>query len=567
MPNLVIVAGDRCEPIVEALLDDGCDVVSVPDALALRTAITRATPDLVVLHLGDAQRNLELLGVLAGWFAGIPVPVMMKLPAGDELTARKALQCGVSDFIRECDSPLDLVPRVRHLCRQRLLASLIISQKHLLERRNEELIHVTGELESTREQLARQGPTVLYSMTAPPGSDTFRCAEDFDAAPLRFLDDTMYEAFGYRPESLTLTGRTWLELVHPKDRRRLAGWAQTLLTEGRHVREYRFLLADGCYRWVEDRATVRVDAMGEAVEVIGCLRDETEHHATKELLRRTHGLVRDAQRVSGAQQLAGSVAHDLNNLLSVIAGHGQLAQRALPHSHAARRHLSQILQASSRARDATGLLVKFARSDGVLAATINVNSVVRTTASLMRPLMGASVRLATRLRSGLSAVRIDRTQLERVLLNLCINARDAMPRGGELLIRTGPAPAGVAIEVSDTGDGMDDHVLARCFEPFFTTKPEGKGTGLGLYNVLQTAQAWGGFVTVETEPGRGTTVRIVLPAAGRRAHARKPARRLHRAPAPETSETRINAAPESGPLPVSAQSPAGEEPDPNSNVA
>lgn len=256
--------------------------------------------------------------------------------------------------------------------------------------------------------------------------------------------------------------------------------------------------------------------------------------AERALVKHSRRLVMDAQRANGAQQLAAGVAHDLNNMLTVIVGHCQMAERALSGGHSARRSLAQIAAAAAKATESAQLLTQFAKHTNSPTQPVQVNRTLRAVGRLAGPLFGAGIRLEYRLRAKLPAVRADRIQLEHLLLNLCINARDAMPQGGTILLESDTVRTGVetsvVIKVKDTGTGMDDNVLAHCFEPFFTTKPAGRGTGLGLFNVLQTAQRWGGFVTVETERGRGTTFRLVLPLAAKR-HARQ------RAPAPAPAST------------------------------
>ena len=237
--------------------------------------------------------------------------------------------------------------------------------------------------------------------------------------------------------------------------------------------------------------------------------------------------LRQAQKMEAVGKLAGGVAHDFNNLLTAIIGFATLAEDDVPSDSPARDALLQIRRSAEQAALLTRQLLAFGRRQILQPEVLDLNTVVSNVEPMLRRLIGEDVTVVTELAPALRPVRADRSQLQQVLLNLAVNARDAMPTGGVLTIRTTPAgldaertgdppaPEGdyVILEVSDTGEGIEDSVLQRIFEPFFTTKALGKGTGLGLSTVYGIVKQSGGDVRVRTSPGRGSTFAVLLPSA------------------------------------------------------
>jgi signal transduction histidine kinase len=273
-------------------------------------------------------------------------------------------------------------------------------------------------------------------------------------------------------------------------------------------------------RWIHHQIVPLEDGVAVAA------RDTTARHQAEDDLRRREELVRQSQKMEAIGRLAGGVAHDFNNLLTVIRGHGELVLRKLTSDHPLRRNLQEMSLAAERASALTHQLLAFSRKQVLQPRTLDLGEVMERMSSLLQRLIGEDVELVTRRKGSLGSVRADPAQMEQVIVNLAVNARDAMPHGGALTVELGnaelddtylrghpavtPGPY-VLMSFTDTGHGMNAETKARIFEPFFTTKAPGKGTGLGLATVYGIVKQSDGLIWVYSEPGRGTSFKVYLP--------------------------------------------------------
>ena len=315
----------------------------------------------------------------------------------------------------------------------------------------------------------------------------------------------------------------FLACVHPEDRDRVRTAVEGALSPesgGYYADEYRAIgIDDRVERWIAARGKVFFDASNQPVRFVGVVLDITDRKKLEDQFRQ-------AQKLESIGRLAGGVAHDFNNILTVVTGYTEMILSELPAQDPLRDSIEEIAKAAVRARDLTRQLLSFSRRSIVQPKTILVNDLLRDFEKMLGRLLGEQVELLLQLEAGVGAIRADAGQIEQVLMNLAVNAKDAMADGGRLLIETSQIIADeqfsmlqpsvqpgsyVMIAVSDTGAGMSAEVQAHIFEPFFTTKEAGKGTGLGLATVYGIVRQSGGFIWVYSEPGRGSTFRVLFP--------------------------------------------------------
>jgi len=351
-----------------------------------------------------------------------------------------------------------------------------------------------------------------------------------DASTLRFsfVSQRAQTVFGFPTDRWLDEPDFFSKRIHPEDRPKVMSKCRAALARGEdHELEYRALTATGEIVWLRDIVHVVPDAPGNAGQLRGLTVDLTELKRADEALRASEDQLRQAQKMDAVGKLAGGIAHDFNNLLMVIRGDGDLILRRLPPNHPLRKNAEGVREAADQAATLTRQLLAFSRKQVLAPKVLDLNSIVAGMQTMLQRLIGETINLVTVPESALGNVKADPGQIEQVIMNLAVNARDAMPDGGRLIIRTANVRAGeapplpgaasppagphVLLEVSDGGTGMDANTLAHLFEPFFTTKEPGKGTGLGLSTVYGIVEQSGGSVTVETELGRGTTFRIYLP--------------------------------------------------------
>ncbi|MFO0649241.1 MAG: PAS domain S-box protein [Polyangiales bacterium] len=301
--------------------------------------------------------------------------------------------------------------------------------------------------------------------------------------------------------------------------------------------EFKLKRRDGTDLWVSMQTNPLLDREGRYEGALAMVTDLTERRRAEATLRRTEEQLRQSQKLEAVGSLAGGVAHDFNNLLSVILGYTDLMADSIPASDPLRIELDEVRRAGRRASELTRQLLAFSRKQVMHAQVLDLNNVLRGVESMLRRTLGEDVELSLLLAQHVGKVLADPGQIEQVILNLAVNARDAMPAGGEIAIETadvtldaayaeahlGVTPgAYVMVAVSDTGVGMTPEVKEHVFEPFFTTKEKGKGTGLGLATVFGIVRQSGGHIWLYSEPDRGTTFRVYLPRTEQAAPASVP---------------------------------------------
>jgi PAS domain S-box-containing protein len=329
------------------------------------------------------------------------------------------------------------------------------------------------------------------------------------------------EVFGHPPVSDGPAPGIWRGLVHPEDEPRVQEAFERLQTgQAPSFREqYRFRRADGSWATVEDLAFAMHDHDGRLIRVLGTMTDISERQHLEAQLRQ-------AQKLEAVGQLTGGVAHDFNNLLTVILGNAEFLSESLDDQEDLRDSAELIAQAAERGAELNYRLLAFSRKQALEPRTLDANNLIKGMETLLRRTLPESIDIEIIRASGLWKIEIDPGQLESALLNLALNARDAMPDGGRLTIETANAAldgnyvakehdveAGeyVVIIVSDSGHGISPDALPRLFEPFFTTKEVGKGSGLGLSMVYGFVKQSGGHIRVYSEPGEGTSFKLYFP--------------------------------------------------------
>jgi two-component system cell cycle sensor histidine kinase/response regulator CckA len=356
----------------------------------------------------------------------------------------------------------------------------------------------------------------------------------------RQLAENIKEAFlvveldGYRPLYLSrmweeIWGRpleeayrnplAWVEAVHADDAS-IVSEAQRAIEKGEPIaRTFRVVRPDGAIRWVRARAFPVVNASRELYRVVGLVEDITD-------VRRTEEQLLQAQKMEAIGRLAGGVAHDFNNLLTAILGYSELVLQDLGPDHASAADVQEIRTAGQSAESLTRQLLAFSRRQILQPQSLDLNRVLTRVDSLLRRVIGEDIDLTMKLAPAIGRVNADPGQIEQVVMNLAVNARDAMPQGGQLTIETGNvhldedyvaqhsgASPGmhVMVAVTDTGSGIDEETQKRLFEPFFTTKEPGRGTGLGLATVYGIVTQSRGSIWVYSELGQGSTFKVYLP--------------------------------------------------------
>ncbi|HLJ15287.1 MAG TPA: ATP-binding protein [Bryobacteraceae bacterium] len=376
------------------------------------------------------------------------------------------------------------------------------------------------EIHRMRRQLSNQEQ--MFRLISENAEDLITVVDRFGN---REYNSPGYARFGYSSEELQ-QGEVPNQ-IHPDDRSALIEARRATFETGTGPRvEYRFRRKDGEWRILESTRSPVRNSRGQIEKVVIVSRDITERKQTEELLRRRDEQLRQSQKMEAVGRLSGGIAHDFNNLLGVIIGYSESIEYRLTANDPLRKSAEEIRKAGERAASLTHQLLAFSRQQVLQAQILDLNLLVTDMGMMLKRLIGMHIELSTSLEPELALVKAEQSQIEQVIVNLAVNARDAMPDGGKLSIETSNLQVDeklassftflqpgsyVLLTVRDTGVGMDSETRRHIFEPFFTTKGPGKGTGLGLATVYGVVKQSGGGVTVESEPGKGSTFKIFLP--------------------------------------------------------
>ena len=527
-------AGDEAEPLRARVLVVDDDERNL---FAATSALEELGHEIVVAHSGDEALKRLLLEDFAVILLDLHMPGMdgyetagyirqrrktSRIPIvfltavfRDEAHLFQAYSAGAVDVVFKPIDPFILRSKVQVLIDLHLKTLEVQQQAEHRERLLAENARVHREKleaelalrrsEERQRAILNSLPIVFHSRSMEP--------------PYRpmFLSGNVEQLTGFSAEAFLEQPEFGSSRIHPED---LEGMVQAVggaVERGAYSCEFRWLCADGEYRRFLDQGVLAPPEFGGSGEIVGALLDVTERRSLEEQLAQ-------ARKMESVGQLTGGVAHDFNNLLTVVIGNLDLLARRAGHDERTERQLAAMRYAAERGRGLTRQLLAFSRRQHLSPVTLDVNALITQFIPLVKQAVGEAVTVELDLAEAQLKAHVDAPQLETALLNLAVNARDAMPQGGRLTIRSrlvdrptgarGAAAEGIGpwigIEVSDTGAGIPAAALERIFEPFFTTKDVGKGSGLGLSQVYGFVQQSGGQITVDSAEGNGSNFRLFL---------------------------------------------------------
>lgn len=503
--------------VQEVLRSPGIEIVTADSG---EGALRHVLQDDFAVILLDVQMprldGYEVAGLIRNRPRSSRVPIIFLTAYNkDDLHVFRGYSAGAVDYVFKPIEPLILKSKVDIFVDLYRKTEEIRRQGEQERRLLMENLRVRSEKLKTEQALRRREehqsivlqslPIALYTATVQE-----------DHRQLHFTNESVERITGFPPEAFLERPDFWSSRLNPEDRERVLTQLGRLPEEGTVTLEYRWRCADETERHFLDQTVLMRDDEGRPREFFGMWFDITERKQMEQNLLH-------ASKLEAVGRLTGGIAHDFNNMLSVVIGNLDLLQKSIDGNKKAERRVRMAMESAQRCADLTYRLLTFSRRQPLQVSTIDVNTLMPGLLDLMRRTLGERINAKLQSEQDIWPIQVDRAQLEAALLNLAVNARDAMPEGGDLTIAVenrvleeGKAVAPgeyVMITVSDTGTGMSPEVLQRVFEPFFTTKESGKGTGLGLSMVYGFVQQSHGHVEVDSVPNKGTTIRVFLPRA------------------------------------------------------
>jgi len=476
------------------------------EALAL---VEREPPDLILLDIMmPGMDGYQVTGKIKGNLHTKNIPVIIVTALDDRDARMLALGAGAEDCLTKPVDRAELCMRVRNLLRLKAYGDYHNKYSLMLE----------GEVGSRTADLVESER--LYRST-------------FDAAPVGIvhvgldgrwlrINQRLCDLLGYAHEELQRIGHELMQAEEVEGEAEAFRQMAVGTLDRYVVDEKRFRRQDGGFVWARVNMSVHRDSAGQPQHFIKVIEDITDR-------RTLEAQVRQANKMDAIGRLASGVAHDFNNLLTVILGFAEILTSDGTIANQHEKDLGEIIKAAQRATALTKQLLAFSRQQVLHATPLDVNRIITEMTGMLGRLIGEHIEVALALASNLSLALADRSQLEQVVMNLVVNARDAMPSGGSVTIETADVELEnssfhdetimkgqyVMLAITDTGDGMTKETQRRLFEPFFTTKETGKGTGLGLSTTYGIVKQSKGYIWVYSEPGRGTTFKVYLPCSAR----------------------------------------------------
>lgn len=428
------------------------------------------------------------------------IPVIIVTGTGSEEIAVKTLKRGAADYV---------IKTPRHI--QRLPNTIkTVLEKEKLKQHNKQAETALRESQEQLQQIVSSINDHIYVTELTPAGERIN----------RYISTNVKNLTGYPLEKFIEDWGFWsAQVIHPADRDVAAAQARRL-AQGRDSEvEYRLVRADGETIWVRDSA--RIEKQGDSLITYGVVGDITERKQLEEQLQQS-------QKLEALGRLAGGIAHDFNNILTIVLGNCDLALDQISPDVPTYYELEGIKMAGNKATTLTRQLLAFSRQQILQPKVLDLNDVVMSMHQMLQRLIGSDIHLITKLFPETAPIKADRGQIEQVIMNLAINSRDAMPKGGTLKIKTESVTLGkestfelmglepgphIVLSIQDDGTGMDKETMKHIFDPFFTTKEAGKGTGLGLATVHGIVKQSNGHIRVDSQPNEGTTFKIYLPTA------------------------------------------------------